>query len=52
MGRSKPIRIASLLGGAFLFIGGTMVFKRLTNEQGWWPLSHLVGLGLFALHGL
>ncbi|HYD37120.1 MAG TPA: low temperature requirement protein A [Allosphingosinicella sp.] len=51
-GRSEPFLIASLLGGAFLFIGGTMVFKRLTSASGWWPLSHLAGLGLFALHGL
>jgi hypothetical protein len=35
-----------------LFIGGAMVFKRLTSGQGWWPLSQLVGLGLFALYGL
>ena len=51
-GYSEPFLITSLLGGAFLFIGGTMVFKRLTSGQGWWPLSHLVGLGLFALYGL
>jgi low temperature requirement protein LtrA len=51
-GHSEPFLITSLLGGAFLFIGGTMVFKRLTSGQGWWPLSHLVGLGLFALYGL
>ena len=51
-GHSDPFLIASLLGGAFLFIGGTMVFKRLTSGQVWWPLSHLVGLGLFALYGL
>jgi low temperature requirement protein LtrA len=51
-GRSEPFLIAALLGGALLFVGGTMVFKRLTGGQGWWPLSHLAGLGLFALYGL
>jgi low temperature requirement protein LtrA len=51
-GPGEPFLIACLLGGAFLFVGGTMVFKRLTSAQGWWPLSHLAGLGLFALYGL
>ena len=51
-GHSEPFLIATLLGGAFLFIGGTMVFKRLTSQQAWWPLWHLAGLGLFALYGL
>jgi low temperature requirement protein LtrA len=51
-GHSEPFLVASLLGGALLFLGGTMVFKRLTGVQGWWPLSHLAGLGLFALLGL
>ena len=34
-----------------MFIGGNMIFKRITSPQGWWPLSHLVGLGLFAAFG-
>jgi low temperature requirement protein LtrA len=50
-GPSEPFLIASLLGGALLFVGGTMAFKRLTGDQGRWPLSHLAGLGLFALYG-
>jgi low temperature requirement protein LtrA len=33
-----------LIGGPFLFICGTLLFKRAT--AGRWPLSHLVGLGL------
>jgi low temperature requirement protein LtrA len=49
-GHSEPFFLASLIGGAFLFIGGTMTFKRLTGTP-WWPLSHLVGLGLFGLVG-
>ena len=44
--------IATLVAGAFLFIGGTGVFKRLTNLNRWFPLSHMVGLALFALVGL
>lgn len=50
-GHSEPFLLASILGGAFLFIGGTMIFKRMTSANGWWPLSHLVGLGLFGLLG-
>lgn len=52
LGHSEPFLIASLLGGPLLFIGGNMIFKRLTSGQPWWPLSHLVGLGLFALFGM
>ncbi len=37
---------------ALLFICGAGLFKRMTNSRGFWPLSHLVGLGLFALLGL
>jgi len=39
-----------LVGGSVLFIGGTLMFKRVT--LGRWPLSHLVGLGLMALLAL
>ncbi|HEX6408991.1 MAG TPA: low temperature requirement protein A [Sphingomicrobium sp.] len=51
-GHSEPFLIAALLGGGALFIGGNMSFKRLTSGQKFWPLSHLVGLGLFGLLGL
>jgi low temperature requirement protein LtrA len=51
-GHSEPFLTASLIGGALLFIGGTMTFKRLTGTSGRWPLSHLAGLGLFALFAL
>ena len=50
-GHVEPFFLAALLGGALLFIGGTMAFKRLTSPIGRWPLSHLVGVGLFALVG-
>jgi low temperature requirement protein LtrA len=51
-GHGDPFLLAALLGGAFLFIGGVMMFKRMTSQNGRFPLSHLVGLGLFAVHGL
>ena len=51
-GHIDPFFVGALIGGAFLFLGGTMTFKRMTSSQGYWPLSHLVGLGLFALLGL
>jgi len=51
-GHREPLLLASLLGGALLFIGGTMTFKRLTSVNHIWPLSHLVGLGLFVLYGV
>ena len=44
--------VAALLGGALLFVAGTMAFKRMTSPIGRAPLSHLVGVGLFALVGL
>ena len=51
-GHSEPFLLATILGGALLFIGGNMLFKRLTSPIHRFPLSHLVGLGLFALLGL
>ena len=51
-GHLQPYYVAALIGGAVLFIGGTMVFKRLTSRQGFWPLSHCAGLLLFALLGM
>ena len=49
VGHVEPFLLASLFGGAALFIGGTMVFKRLSSSYRRFPLSHLGGLGLFAL---
>ena len=48
----EPFFIAALISGAMLFIGGTMYFKRVTSRQGFFPLSHLVGLSLFLLLGV
>ena len=45
-------RAKLLVGGAILFIGGAMLFKRMTSRQKFWPLSHCAGLVLFALIGL
>jgi low temperature requirement protein LtrA len=50
-GHLEPFFLASLIGGAFLFIFGVGLFKRMTSSSGLWPLSHLVGLGLFAMLG-
>ena len=51
-GHLEPFFIAALISGAMLFIGGTMYFKRVTSRQGFFPLSHLVGLSLFLLLGV
>jgi low temperature requirement protein LtrA len=52
IGHLEPFYIAALIGGSLLFIGGAMLFKRMTSGQHFWPLSHCVGLALFALLGL
>jgi len=36
-----------LLGGPTLYLGGNVFFKRASHT--YYPLSHLVGLGLLAL---
>jgi low temperature requirement protein LtrA len=51
-GHTEPFLLASLLGGALLFLGGVAAFKRMTSRNRRWPLSHLVGLVLFGLFGL
>ena len=48
-GHLEPYFVAALVGGALLFICGTMLFKRMTSGQHFWPLSHCAGLVLFAL---
>lgn len=51
-GHLESYFVAALVGGATLFICGAMLFKRMTSGQNFWPLSHCVGLGLFAIIGL
>jgi low temperature requirement protein LtrA len=51
-GHLEPFYVAALIGGALLFIGGNMLFKRMTSGQQFWPLSHSAGLILFALLGM
>jgi len=51
-GHLEPVFIAALVGGGLLFIGGNMLFKRITSGQPFWPLSHSAGLVLFAMLGL
>jgi low temperature requirement protein LtrA len=50
-GRLDLALLAVVVAGGLLFVGGAAVFKRLTNQTGLWPLSHLVGLALFVLLG-
>lgn len=50
-GALEPFFVAALVCGALLFIGGNMLFKRMTSGQAFWPLSHLAGLCLFILLG-
>ncbi len=45
-GHADPMATLCILGGPALFLLGTTLFKRAT--AGWPPLSHIVGLGLFA----
>ena len=51
-GRASPQLLWVLVGGGGLFLGGTMVFKRISSGNPWFPLSHIVGLSLFALIAL
>lgn len=51
-GHLDPAFAASAFFGSALFLGGTMLFKRITGSVPWWPLSHMVGLGLFTLAGV
>lgn len=51
-GHLEPFYVAAVIGGGFLFIGGTGLFKRMTGGQGFWPLSHVSGLIMFALLGM
>ena len=49
-GHLTPVFIATALGGPALFLAGCMVFKR--TFAGFHPLSHMIGLGLFAVAAL
>ena len=51
-GHLEPFYITAVIGGGLLFIGGTMLFKRMSSNQQFWPLSHCAGLALFALLGM
>jgi low temperature requirement protein LtrA len=47
----EPVHADFLLvavGGMALFLVGTMTFKRISNENGLFPLSHVIGLVLTA----
>jgi len=51
VGHLEPLVLGTLVGGGFLFIGGTMAFKKMVSAQHRFPLSHLVGLALFTALG-
>jgi low temperature requirement protein LtrA len=45
----EPVHAEAILVGLvgmLLFIGGTMMFKRISSTEPWFPLSHLAGLWL------
>lgn len=47
-GGQTEARVAlSVIGGPAFYLAGNLLFKRVT--AGWFPLSHLAGLGLLAL---
>ncbi len=46
-GHAGPAEVAALIGGPALYLFGNLIFKR-TNAP-YFPLSHLVGLGLLGL---
>ena len=50
-GHLEPFYVAAVIGGAFLFVGGAGIFKRMTSPIRRWPLSHIAGLVLFAILG-
>jgi low temperature requirement protein LtrA len=43
---SLPTFVVLVAAGSVLFLGGTMVFKRLTSGAPWMPASHYYGLWL------
>lgn len=47
-GGHTEVKVAlAVIGGPVLYLAGNLLFKRVT--AGWFPLSHLVGLGLLLL---
>jgi len=49
-GHAAPLVAACIVGGPALYLLGTLLFKRVTG--GWFQVSHLAGLGLFAALGV
>lgn len=48
-GHVEPLFLWTAVGGPATFLAGCMIFKKMTSGRPWFPFSHLVGLGLFAL---
>lgn len=49
-GHADTKTLAAIVGGPFIYVLGCGLFKRAT--AGWFPLSHVVGLGALALAAL
>ncbi len=47
-GHVEPFFLWIMVAAGFLFLGGTALFKRITSGNPWFPLSHIVGIMLFA----
>jgi len=50
-GHVDPHAALATLGGPAIYLAGESVFKRATGAR-WWPLSHLVGLGVLVALGV
>ena len=47
LGHTGPGTAIAVVAGPACYLVGNLLFKRVTG--GWYPLSHLIGLGLFAV---
>jgi low temperature requirement protein LtrA len=46
---AEPAAMAVIVGGPLLFLIGTMLFKWVTHQRAWPPLSHMTGVALLAV---
>ena len=46
---ADPAAMAVIVGGPLLFLIGTMLFKWVTHQRAWPPLSHMSGVALLAV---
>jgi low temperature requirement protein LtrA len=50
--QAEPAAMAIIVGGPLLFLTGTTLFKWVTRQRAWPPLSHLAGLALLCVLAL